>query len=301
MQDWFGRVTTGEGYVPRIWFDKSKQEEAMIQRIVVTLNGSVESEQVLPIARTFARTQGAEVTLLTVNDGGKLDEPRVIDYLRAVSTCLKQDGLTADHALCSGNPATEIDRYAVAHKIDVIAMTTGVTSSVKSMLASGSIVGEVIRKTLVPVLVVRHDEHWRNRYSSFKNVLVALDGSETAESVLPYIRTIAQANGSRVTLLFVAEGGEADAHRHEVEAYLTSVVDVLRREKIDATSLFTGTDPAHTILSVCDENGYDLLMMASHGRGGIARPHVHLGNVTEKVVKEANCPVFVVPLTRSST
>ncbi len=298
VHDWFGRVMTGQGYVPQIWYDKIKRKEARIDRIVIPLNGTAAAEQILPIARTLARSQDAHISLLTVNEDKKLDETPLSEYLNAVKRSLRDDGIQTGFRILSGEIAATIDRHAMSVKADVIAATTGVSTGVK-MLASGSIVCEVIRKTLVPVLLVRRSDHWRNRYSAFKNLLVALDGSEAAEHVLPYIRTIAQAFNSKVTLLFVAEENEDEEYRNKIKPYLHDVAEVLGKESINATTLFLAADPARTILNVCREHDIDLLMMASHGRGGTERPNVHLGSVTEKVIKETECPVFVVPLTRS--
>ena len=50
-------------------------------------------------------------------------------------------------------------------------------------------------------------------------------------------------------------------------------------------------NPAHEILSLA-ACGYDLIVMGTHGRGGMA--HAFLGSVAEKVVRRASCPVLTV-------
>jgi nucleotide-binding universal stress UspA family protein len=54
-----------------------------------------------------------------------------------------------------------------------------------------------------------------------------------------------------------------------------------------------GGNPAREILAVADEQGCDLVVLGTHGRGGVE--HLLLGSVTEKVVRKASCPVMVVP------
>lgn len=49
---------------------------------------------------------------------------------------------------------------------------------------------------------------------------------------------------------------------------------------------------AKSVLDVAHEIRADLIVMATHGRTGI--PHFFLGSVTEKVVREAQCPVLTV-------
>jgi nucleotide-binding universal stress UspA family protein len=135
--------------------------------------------------------------------------------------------------------------------------------------------------------------------SKFKNILVALDGSEAAESVLPYIRLLALRFGSRVVLLSVPEGSESEAYGNTIQLYLDDIAARLKKDGIEATAFATGSGPARTILAMAAAEKIDLIMMASHGRGGIARPTIHLGSVTEKIMEDAPCPMFIVSLTRS--
>jgi nucleotide-binding universal stress UspA family protein len=55
-------------------------------------------------------------------------------------------------------PFVEIVRYARAHDIDLIAMSTHGRSAVKHLLL-GSVAKNVVRSSLCPVLTVRHPEH----------------------------------------------------------------------------------------------------------------------------------------------
>jgi universal stress protein A len=51
-------------------------------------------------------------------------------------------------------------------------------------------------------------------------------------------------------------------------------------------------DPAQVIISVAREIGADLIVIATHGRRGLA--HLIMGSVTEKVVREAPCTVLTI-------
>jgi nucleotide-binding universal stress UspA family protein len=53
-----------------------------------------------------------------------------------------------------------------------------------------------------------------------------------------------------------------------------------------------GFDPPRDIVNVAGLAGVDLIVMATHGRTGIA--HFLLGSTTEKVVRHARCPVLTV-------
>jgi nucleotide-binding universal stress UspA family protein len=51
--------------------------------------------------------------------------------------------------------------------------------------------------------------------------------------------------------------------------------------------------PEKTIVERAKAEAVDLIIMATHGRGGLSR--VFLGSVTERVVRNAPCPVLVIP------
>lgn len=52
-------------------------------------------------------------------------------------------------------------------------------------------------------------------------------------------------------------------------------------------------DPYEKIRAVIDEVKPDLIVLSTHGRGGIT--HLLIGSVAEKIVRHAPCPIFVVP------
>jgi nucleotide-binding universal stress UspA family protein len=54
--------------------------------------------------------------------------------------------------------------------------------------------------------------------------------------------------------------------------------------------------PHTEIVERAQEMGADLIVMGTHGHGGVA--HAVLGSVTERVLHKSRCPVLVVPLSR---
>ena len=56
--------------------------------------------------------------------------------------------------------------------------------------------------------------------------------------------------------------------------------------------------PAESIAGAAVEEDIDLIVMATHGHGGIKR--FFFGSVTERVVRQADCPVLVVPVNSES-
>jgi nucleotide-binding universal stress UspA family protein len=51
-------------------------------------------------------------------------------------------------------------------------------------------------------------------------------------------------------------------------------------------------DPYEKLMEVANQIDPDLIVMSTHGRGGVA--HLVIGSVTEKIVRHATCPVFII-------
>jgi len=142
-----------------------------------------------------------------------------------------------------------------------------------------------------------------------KKILVATDFSEPSEAALAYGRELARTFNASLTVLHVVEnilargyGTEGlvffdheaqrsieSAAREQVEA-LVSAED---REQLRAESVLrTSNAPAMAIGDVAKSANIDLIVMGTHGRGGVA--HLLLGSVAERVVRTAPCPVLTV-------
>ncbi len=297
IEDRLGSIISEQRYLPMVLQGDSPYEISF-DNIVVPLNGSSLAEQVLPISRSFSRSYGANLSLISVVGTEKSTETDQNEYLELVADLIKADGLDAEFETRKGKPADEIDAYATEINADLIIMTTRGKFSVDKVI-SDSIAQRVVKKTLTPTLLIRPTDKWRSRRTKFKRILVALDGSESAEIVLPYIRAFANEFGSKVLLFSVPEGSESEEYTETIKHYLDDIAETLKEEGINVITLVAGSGPARTIVALSEEEKVDLIMMSSHGRGGTSRADIHLGSVTDRVVQKTPCPVFIVPLTRS--
>jgi nucleotide-binding universal stress UspA family protein len=91
---------------------------------------------------------------------------------------------------------------------------------------------------------------------------------------------------------------EIQALRQESEKksqlYLKGVAAALKEDGINARVVVTGSRPAETIISVMEAENVDLLMMSTHGRGGLDR--LLVGSVAERLVQNTSRPVFLLPI-----
>ncbi|CAN5830723.1 hypothetical protein BH20ACI4_BH20ACI4_24080 [soil metagenome] len=297
VEERLGAIISEQRYLPAI-LEETKDDVAEFKKLIVPLDGSAIAEQVLATARSFARTYGAEIKIIAIDgkDANEETQSNLDEYLEMVSGLIKADGLNASCQVRTGKPSEEIAAFAREENADLIVMSTRGKFEVGQFI-SGSTTQKVLELTSTPTLLIRPTESWRSRRSRFKRVLVALDGSEAAEQVLPFIRSFADKFDSKVLLLSVPEGSESENYRETVEKYLNDIAESLREEGYDIITLVTGSGPARTILDISEEEKVDLIMLASHGRGGVERSeHIAIGSVAERVLQKTPCPVFFVPL-----
>lgn len=147
-----------------------------------------------------------------------------------------------------------------------------------------------------------------------QHILVPLDGSQLAELALPYAVKLAYPTG-HITLVSVIDIPEVHAYSlYEVpftmqtddyNAFVAnaerSARDYLQRlvEQVSGNSAlkvdseyFVG-EPASVILDRARKLNIDAIVMSTHGRSGFSR--WLFGSITQKVLSEMPCPVFVVP------
>ncbi|MEP7117941.1 MAG: universal stress protein, partial [Acidobacteriota bacterium] len=84
-----------------------------------------------------------------------------------------------------------------------------------------------------------------------------------------------------------------EQQREQAEADLTTARERARAAGVAADAAVRGGHPAREILAVANELQVDLIVIGTHGRGGVE--HLLLGSVAEKVMRKAQCPVMVVP------
>ena len=140
-----------------------------------------------------------------------------------------------------------------------------------------------------------------------ERILVPLDGSDFAESALPYAEQIATKAGAEVLLLTSVYqvdswAGHAVQVDHKwlplVQIYLESKGKELSAKGITAKTDIASGPAAEAILArVADENE-DLIAMSIYGRSGIKR--WILGSVAHKVFHGTYCPMLLVRPTSAS-
>jgi nucleotide-binding universal stress UspA family protein len=143
----------------------------------------------------------------------------------------------------------------------------------------------------------------------FTTIIWATDGSEAADTALPYVKTLASEHNASVTLLHCDEllvarsaGKDEFIEGEYVRDKLRRQAESLRGEGIDAEVKFVagiGCDAAKQVSDTVEELGADLVVIATRGRNPVAQ--LFLGSVAQRLLELGPCPVFVVPTLTTAT
>lgn len=135
-----------------------------------------------------------------------------------------------------------------------------------------------------------------------ERILVPLDGSKLAETVLPAAYTLAERCRASITLLHVIEHHAPDqvhGQRHlndvtESETYLAEVEERYQRYEVPA-SWHVHPNPEHDVARSigqhADELGADLIALATHGTGGLKG--FIFGRIAQQVLGHTTTPVLL--------
>jgi nucleotide-binding universal stress UspA family protein len=146
----------------------------------------------------------------------------------------------------------------------------------------------------------------------YRKILVPLDGSELSERVLPHIENLAKGGESEVILYRVCEPPviladypadlqtawedhvrqETDHIQEQCSIYLDDVKGKLEKRGLKV-SVAAGLGKApEQIVDFAVQKGVDVIVMASHGRSGIAR--WAYGSTADRVLKSSPIPVLLI-------
>ena len=145
----------------------------------------------------------------------------------------------------------------------------------------------------------------------FTKALAPLDGSELAESALPYAAALSRRMDMSVTLVQVlppddfytdgytvieVEPGAGDQMRADARRYLEGIASRMRDEGLAVAVETVQGKPSSEIAEMARATDHNMIALATHGRSGMSR--LLLGSVAEAVVRKSGDPALVV---RSST
>lgn len=241
---------------------------------------------------------GPEAVALEDVAWGIKREDMLTQLYRLAAECRATTDVDVTATLEGGPVADALRGHALRHKVDLIVMATHARRGM-ARIWLGSVADRLIRETGIPVLVVRPPSLATElaNGSCFKRIVVALDGSPLAERSLRPALELAALEEAEVILLRVVPPennipvGELQAligparasDVRKANQYLTNVTAVLADPHI-RTEVVIASDIPSAILRFAEKYGADLIAIATHGRGGLARAMI--GSVADRVMSE---------------
>ncbi|MGE3489024.1 MAG: universal stress protein [Vicinamibacterales bacterium] len=140
----------------------------------------------------------------------------------------------------------------------------------------------------------------------FKSILVPVDFSSNSSRALDYALTLAKNFEASLHVIHVCEvpaltTGSMDAYAIAYSNWSQQLGDEAERELVKLVPKLSGVavttevlfgNPARAIVSAASIRKVDLIVMGTHGHGPLM--HALMGNVAERVVRTAPCPVLTV-------
>jgi nucleotide-binding universal stress UspA family protein len=229
-------------------------------------------------------------------------------YLEAQAIMLQPAGVRVDFTVRLGDPAEEIIAVAEEQRATLIALATHGYSGLKRWTL-GSVTDKVVHAAPMPVFIIRSAVQPPADHVAFTRILVPLDGSPLAQQALPLATTLATRAPAELTLIeaispviesYPLPLGQPLSHyrvllpalRAKATDDLTSAAQGLRAQGLRVQTLVEDGYPAELIVDTADQRASDLIVMATHGYGGIRR--WVLGSVADKVLHAATTPLLLV-------
>jgi len=318
-----------------------ERSPVMFQHILVPLDGSGRAEEALPRAAHLARTSQAVLILVqvvTVSTYPSIypigpivalePEKEAETFLSRLASSESLKGIQVQTQVLIGDPVyTLLVQFAETRHVGLLVMRShGATGLMR--LVMGSVAQQVLRQSLVPVLVIRDGSSpslsHPGTLSHAPRILIALDGSSLAETaLLPAAQLCAAlaapAQGAihltRTVQRIVEGGGETNARveimnrgvREEAEAYLKRIEHRFKNgdlalfrltvtssvvTHVDASDIWKRVvEESECIENVSGSSACDIIAMATHGRHGFQ--HLLEGSITESVIDGTTHPLLV--------
>lgn len=285
-----------------------------MKKILVPLDGSALADRAIPFVATLAASARCEIVLIrAVNTLSVYSERAGValkreaqDALDAAASALEAQGLSVVTRVFDQPAETAILEAAEDPDVGLIVMSTHGRGGLGRFIY-GSVADAVLREAPVPVLMV--PPHGLDTWPTDRRVsiLVALDGSELSKTALAPACDLADVLGASLLLASVvtfpsyasyAEGyvftdpEVTESVVVEARHALEEIAAELRTETRPVEVCATYGTPYFGITTIARDRGVGLIVMATHGRGGMTR--ALLGSVATATIRQTDIPIVLV-------
>jgi nucleotide-binding universal stress UspA family protein len=265
------------------------------ERLVVALDGSAFSEEILPYARGIAGATRAGLTLLRVAE----EEGEILEAREYVEALARELGVEGKVSLARTDVTTAILDEATRDPRALVAMTThGRTGLLEALL--GNVALSVVRNAGRPVLIYRprgDSAGALGRDAKIDKIVLPLDGSAFSERMIPEAVEMAKSLKACLALVHVISMGVKMPAGIPAGDVLESSYIHSQAKKIEKAygvrpdwDVLHG-DPGDAICHYVEGRRDTMLAMSSHSRSGLKR--TVLGSVTSECLRRSGSPLMV--------
>ncbi|MCZ2110673.1 MAG: universal stress protein [Dehalococcoidia bacterium] len=262
----------------------------MVSYLLVPVDGSPEAEATIPVAAAIAARLRAGLRLL-----------RVVRYDFECAAAEKEmDDLVARHGATSGSVVVSGNVFrTILNHLDedpggLVAMSTHGRSRLFEEVM-GSTALTLVRMLSRPVIVYRPTGHEAAPESRMpiETIVVPVDGSDFAESMIPVAAEFAKAIGAGIELIQVIPSVDRPGSGDVIESsYVRGHAEALQRDAGVPVSFETlHGDPAKVIPEYVRTRPGAMLAMTTHARRGIER--IAFGGVANACIRHSGVPILL--------
>ncbi len=267
----------------------------MQDRILVPLDGSAYSEEVLPYAKGIANATGARLALLrVVADEGEIRDAR--EYIEALARDLGGEG---EVSVAETGVTGAILEEASPDPPALVAMSShGRTGILEALL--GSVALGVVRRAGQPILIYRprgSPARGPGTTPKIERVVLPLDGSAFSESMIPAAVEMADSLKAHLVLVHVVSPDVKVPPGIPAEDLLESSYVRSQADRIEKTygvrpdwDVLHG-QPGDAICRYVEGQRDTILAMSSHSRSGLKR--TIFGSVASECLRRSGAPLLV--------
>lgn len=227
--------------------------------------------------------------------------------LRQIAAFPPDDPAPIETVLLTGTAADRLSDWAVEHRAPLLALATHGRAS--KHVGLGATVQNILERGSTSLLLVPPEPTPAREKIIYRKLLVPLDGSCRAESVLPLASRIARKHGAEIVLAHVAPKATLVADRAQLESelcgkleaynqrrareYLEDLRAKLRADGVRVSTIVAPNGDARTELRLlAKQQQIDLIVLSSHGQSGLME--MPCGSVTEYLAAHAPAPMLIV-------
>lgn len=296
-----------------------------MKHILVTTDFSEAAEAAFPYAAAWAKHYDGSVTVAYVVDSLEYNAtypyPDLTRFRSEIESAARQGLSRAADSLRAlgaprvktvyrvGTPAVEIAALAEENGgFDLLITATHGATGFRRFLI-GSVAESIVRRVPTAVLSVHTESAIKPGDVAVRKILVASDLSPLSDAAVHEAVTLAQSWEAEIEVAHVFHGplpvagmdvaftvpltaADLESLRGSFQRALRQQIDRIGIDVPVTSKLLEGNHAAEIISQYAFENGFDLVVAASHGRRGVKR--FVMGSVAERLMRMSEVPVLVV-------